>query len=142
MIFLLHIALSVSWPALSPVLFKYRGQHNIYKKCISKMVSTITNSDSSMMESVGAKSDTTCTFNVHSILYYVIAIAVVCALGPCARVPGDPTDESCTRFRFAGSITRIGNVIIINYDALNKTDRKTYHWKWQIISFATRYPLN
>ena len=65
----------------------------------------------------------------------------VIRLGPC-RVPGDPTDESCTQFRFAGSITRIGNFILINYDAIKKTDRKTYHWKQQNISFATRYPLN
>ena len=67
-------------------------------------------------------------------------------LGPC-RVPGYPTDESSTRFRFAGSITRIGNFtlincILINDDAINKTDRKTYHWKRQNIPFATRYPLN
>ena len=58
------------------------------------------------------------------------------------RVPGDPTDESCTRFRFAGSITRIRNFILLNYDAINKTDRKIYHWKQQNILFATRYPLN
>ena len=44
--------------------------------------------------------------------------------------------ESGTRFRFAGSITRIGNCILIN--AINKTNRKTYHWKRQNISFATR----
>ena len=60
-------------------------------------------------------------------------------LGPC-RVPGYSTDESGTRFRFAGSITRIGNCILIN--AINKTNRKTYHWKRQNISFATRYPFN
>ena len=40
---------------------------------------------------------------------------------PGTRVPGEPTDESCTRFRFAGSITRIRNFILINYDAINKT---------------------
>ena len=28
---------------------------------------------------------------------------------PGTRIPGYPTDESGTRFRFAGSITRIGN---------------------------------
>ena len=66
---------------------------------------------------------------------------------PGTRVPGYPTDESSTRFRFAGSNTRIGNFtlincILINYDAINKTDRKTYHWKRQHISFATRFPLN
>ena len=66
-------------------------------------------------------------------------------LGPC-RVPGYPTDESSTRLHFAGSITRIGNFtlinfILINYDAINKADRKTYHWKPQNISFATRYAL-
>ena len=49
----------------------------------------------------------------------------VMILGPC-RVSGDPTDEACTRFRFARSITRIGNVILIHYDAINKTDRKTF----------------
>ena len=69
-----------------------------------------------------------------------------CVLGPC-RVLGYPTDESNTRFRFAGSITRIGNFtlincILINDDAINKTDRKTYHWKRQNIPFAMRYPLN
>ena len=57
-------------------------------------------------------------------------------------MPGTPADESCTRFRFAGSITQIGNFILINYDAINKTDRKTYHWKQQNISFSTHYPLN
>ena len=66
---------------------------------------------------------------------------------PGTRVPGYPTDESSTRFRFAGSITRIGNCTLINFilindDAINKAYRKTYHWKRQNISFATRYPLN
>ena len=74
------------------------------------------------------------------LIIFVLTLGVI-IVGPC-RVPGDPTDESCTRFRFAGSITRIGNFILINYDAINKTDRKTYHWKRQNISFATRYPLN
>ena len=67
-------------------------------------------------------------------------------VGLC-RVPGYPTDESSAQFRFAGSITRIGNFtlnifILINYDAINKADMKTYHWKRQNILFATRYPLN
>ena len=37
---------------------------------------------------------------------------------------GHMTGESCTRFRFAGSITRMGNCILINYDAIDKQDRQ------------------
>ena len=75
-----------------------------------------------------------------TVIYHTVVIACIVAvihgvphychysfhIGPC-QVPGYPTDESSTRFRFAGSITRIGNFILINYDAINKTDRKTYH---------------
>ena len=35
------------------------------------------------------------------------------------RVPGYPTDETSTRFRFAGSITRIGNFTLINFILIN-----------------------
>ena len=74
--------------------------------------------------------------------YLSVAPLVMMMMTSLDDDPGDPTEESCTRFGFAGSITRIGNCILINYDAINKTDRKTYHWKRQNISFATRYPLN
>ena len=39
-------------------------------------------------------------------------------IGPC-RVPGYPTDESSTRFHCVGSITRIGNVTLINCILIN-----------------------
>ena len=63
---------------------------------------------------------------------------------PGTRVPGDPTHRPGTRpmNRVPGSVLPVLLPEFILINTINKTDRKTYHWKWQNISFATRYPLN